>query len=83
MIRLAGSRAAARLLGFKTPFNEDDLYLNGTWLMERQAKVEAKLWQWRQADPLLSPTPAPTPDADPTRPPGLFFYDVTSSYFGM
>ena len=87
MIRLAGSCAAARLLGFKTPFNEDDLYLNGTWLMERQAKVEAKLWQFLQADPLLSPTPAaapdaaPTPDADPTRPPSLFFYDVTSSYF--
>ena len=52
--------------------------------MERQAKVEAKLWQFLQADPLLSPTPAaapdaaPTPDADPTRPPSLFFYDVTS-----
>lgn len=83
MIRLAGSCAAARLLGFKTPFNEDDLYLNGTWLMERQAKVEAKLWRWHQADSLPSPdaTAAPDADADPTSPPSLFFYDVTSSYF--
>ena len=95
MIRLAGSCAAARLLGFKSPFNEDDLYLNGSWLVERQAKVEAKLWQWHQANPIPSPDTAPdaspnaTPalepvadaDADPASPPSLFFYDVTSSYF--
>jgi hypothetical protein len=67
MIRLAGSCAAARLLGFKTPFNEDDLYLNGSWLVERQAKVEAKLWRWHEANPIPSPDASPdtSPDANP------------------
>lgn len=67
MIRLAGSCAAARLLGFETPFNEDDLYLNGSGLVERQAKVEAKLWQWHQANRLSSPDT--TPDVSPNSKP--------------
>lgn len=66
MIRLAATCTAARLLGIKTSFNEDDLYANGAWLARRQPKVEAKLWQSRP----------PAADAQ-----GLFFYDVTSSYF--
>ncbi len=67
MIRLAGSCAAPALLGFKNPFNEDDLYANGKWLASRQAKVEAKLW-------LENPL-----SASPSK--NLFLYDVTSSYF--
>ena len=90
MIRLAGSCAAARLLGFKDSFNEDDLYANGKWLCARQAKVEARLWQWHQSGAPASQkttTAAATPPAagdvtlGQTCKPGLFFYDVTSSYF--
>ena len=67
MIRLAGRCAAPALLGFKTSFNEDDLYANGAWLASRQAKVEAKLWHENP----LSTAPSKS----------LFLYDVTSSYF--
>ena len=66
MIRLATTCTAARLLGIKDSFNEDDLHANGAWLAKRQPKVEAKLWQSRP----------PAPDSK-----GLFFYDVTSSNF--
>ena len=67
MIRLAATCVAASLLGFKDPFNEDDLYANGAWLVKRQSKIEAKLWHAR---------PQTT-----THSGSLFFYDVTSSYF--
>ena len=67
MIRLAATCVAASLLGFKDPFNEDDLYANGAWLVERQSKIEAKLWHAR---------PQTTTGSG-----SLFFYDVTSSYF--
>ncbi|MCX6874258.1 MAG: IS1634 family transposase [Verrucomicrobia bacterium] len=67
MIRLAGRCAAPALLGFRTSFNEDDLYANGEWLAPRQAKVEARLWRENP----LSATPSKS----------LFLYDVTSSYF--
>lgn len=67
MIRLAGRCAAPAVLGFKIPFNEDDLYANGAWIASRQAKVEAKLWN---ENPLSS---------NPSK--SLFLYDVTSSYF--
>ena len=67
MIRLAGTCVAASLLGFKDPFNEDDLYANGAWLVKRQSKIEAKLWHAR---------PETTTGSG-----SLFFYDVTSSYF--
>ena len=67
MIRLAGKCAAPALLGFKVPFNEDDLYANGKWLAPRQAKIEAKLWREN-----------PLSDGGAN---SLFLYDVTSSYF--
>ena len=67
MIRLAGTCAAASLLGFKNSFNEDDLYDNGAWIDQCQPKVEAKLWESR---------PQKTSDSK-----SLFLYDVTSSYF--
>ena len=44
MVRLAGTCAAPSLLGFKAPFNEDDLYANGAWIEQCQPKVETKLW---------------------------------------
>lgn len=67
MVRLAGACAAPSLLGFKAPFDEDDLYANGAWIEERQLKVETKLWHSR--------SPSTSSSA------GLFLYDVTSSYF--
>lgn len=67
MIRLAATCVAASLLGFKDPFNEDDLYANGAWLAKRQSKIEAKLWHSRPQTMTGSES--------------LFFYDVTSSYF--
>lgn len=45
-------------------FDEDDLYANLDWLTAQQAEIEQRLFQHRE--------PAPTP--------GLFLYDVTSSY---
>jgi hypothetical protein len=64
MVRLAGTCAAAALLGWRLAFNEDDLYTNGTWLEGRHAVIERRLWHAR---------PAPPQDQ-------LFLYDVTSSY---
>jgi len=64
MVRLAGTCAAAALLGWRLAFSEDDLYTNGTWLEGRHAIIERRLWQAR---------PAPPQDQ-------LFLYDVTSSY---
>lgn len=45
-------------------FDEEDLYANLDWLTAQQAEIEQRLFQYR--------APAPTP--------GLFLYDVTSSY---
>lgn len=64
MVRLAGTCAAAALLGWRLAFTEDDLYANGSWLEGRHAVVERRLWQAR-----------PTQPKDQ-----LFLYDVTSSY---
>jgi Transposase DDE domain len=64
MVRLAASCAAAAVLAWRRPFNEDDLYANGAWLQDRQALIERRLWQAR---------PAQAKDQ-------LFLYDVTSSY---
>ena len=64
MVRLAGTCAAAALLGWRLAFTEDDLYANGSWLEGRHAVVERRLWQAR-----------PTQPQDQ-----LFLYDVTSSY---
>lgn len=67
MVRMAGSCAASALLGLDEPFNEDDLYENGEWLVKRQSAVEAALWKHNPAS------------ADSSG--GIFLYDVTSSYF--
>ena len=64
MVRLAGSCAAAALLGWRRTFTEDNLYANGTWLEDRHALIERRLWEAR-----------PTRPQDQ-----LFLYDVTSSY---
>jgi transposase len=64
MVRLAGSCAAAALLGWRLAFTEDDLYANGTWLEGRHAVIERRLWQARPSQPKNQ----------------LFLYDVTSSY---
>jgi transposase len=64
MVRLAGTCAAAALLGWQRTFTEDHLYANGAWLEGRHAVIERRLWQTR---------PAPPKDQ-------LFLYDVTSSY---
>jgi transposase len=64
LVRLAGTCAAAALLGWRQAFTEDDLYANGSWLEGRHALIERRLWQAR---------PAATKDQ-------LFLYDVTSSY---
>ena len=64
MVRLAGTCAAAALLGWRLAFTEDGLYANGTWLEGRHAVVERRLWQARPTQPKNQ----------------LFLYDVTSSY---
>jgi transposase len=45
-------------------FNEDDLYKNLDWLDENQAKIEDRLFR----------------SSHPEKKPGLYLYDVTSSY---
>ena len=45
MVRLANTCAAAAVLRWRRPFTEEDLYANGTWLQERQAIIEKRLWQ--------------------------------------
>ena len=64
MVRLAGTCAAAELLGWRRAFTEDDLYANGSWLEGRHSVIERRLWQSRPAQPKNQ----------------LFLYDVTSSY---
>ena len=46
------------------PFNEDDLYENLDWLDENQSKIEDRLFK----------------SSYPKKKPGLYLYDVTSSY---
>jgi len=64
MVRLAGSCAAAAILGWRRAFTEEDLYANGSWLEGRHAVIERRLWQSRTTRPQDQ----------------LFLYDVTSSY---
>jgi DDE family transposase len=64
MVRLAGTCAAAAILGWRLAFTEDDLYANGSWLEGRHAVIERRLWQSRATQPKDQ----------------LFLYDVTSSY---
>jgi len=64
-VRLAGAHAACDVLGVGR-FDEDDLYDNLDWLCEHQASIEDRLFR------NLCRT---------EETPGLFLYDVTSSYF--
>lgn len=64
MVRLAAVCAAAAILGWRRPFNEDDLYTNGAWLEGRHTVIERRLWAQRTNPPKDQ----------------LFLYDVTSSY---
>jgi hypothetical protein len=49
MVRPATTCAAAALLGWRRAFTEDDLYASGTWLEDRHAVVERRLWHARPA----------------------------------
>lgn len=63
-VRLAQAHAACDVIGIRRGFDENDLYANLTWLSQRQAQIEDRLFAGRAAG----------------RRPELFLYDVTSSY---
>jgi hypothetical protein len=63
-VRLARTHAACDILGINDGFNEDDLYDNLRWLADHQKEIEQKLFSKRRGKDK----------------PGLFYYDVTSSY---
>lgn len=63
-VRLAQVHAACAVLGLHRGFDENDLYANLTWLAERQAAIEQRLFRVRRRQ----------------TPPTLFLYDVTSTY---
>lgn len=63
-VRLARVHAACDVLRLQRGFNENDLYENLTWLCEQQARIEKSLFTSRRG----------------ATKPGLFLYDVTSSY---
>jgi len=63
-VRLAGFHAAAEVLGLERGFDENDLYRNLGWLAHHQEKIENRLFTLRNGEAK----------------PGLFLYDVTSSY---
>jgi len=64
-VRLAKTHGAADILGIDRGFDEDDLYDNLGWLAENQEQIENRLFSSRFGQ----------------KKPGLFLYDVTSSYF--
>jgi hypothetical protein len=63
-VRLASGHAACEVLGIDQSFNEDHLYENLDWLCENQRRIEDRLFKKLHGD----------------KPPGLYLYDVTSSY---
>jgi hypothetical protein len=63
-VRSAKRYGAAETLGLTRGFDEDDLYDNLGWLAENQEKIENRLFSFRRGKSK----------------PGLFLYDVTSSY---
>lgn len=63
-VRLAQTHAACELLGFTRGFDENDLYENLAWLAAHQATIERRVFTARRGP----------------HQPGLFLYDVTSSY---
>jgi len=64
-VRQASHHLGAELLGLER-FDEDDLYANLDWLHAHQEQIEDRLF---------------ATDYGPGKQPGLFLYDVTSSYF--
>lgn len=66
-VRLAQSHAACDVLGLSQGFDEDDLYDNLSWLAQHQSEIEQCLFKIRKQSE--------------GKPPELFLYDVTSSYF--
>lgn len=63
-VRLAETYAIAPVINLERGFNEEDLYKNLFWLAENQATIEDKIFKTKSVN----------------SPPGLFLYDVTSSY---
>ena len=63
-VRLAQVHAACDVLGIRRGFDENDLYVNLTWLSEHQPAIEQRLFAARRGP----------------HKPELFLYDVTSSY---
>jgi transposase len=63
-VRLAQVHAACDVLGIRRGFDENDLYLNLTWLSQHQEDIEKRLFAHRRGP----------------QKPQLFLYDVTSSY---
>lgn len=63
-VRLAETYAIASVIGLEKGFNEEDLYKNLSWLTDKQAEIEDKIFDKRFSD----------------EKPNLFLYDVTSSY---
>jgi transposase len=68
MVRMVAGSVATMVLGIKNAFTEDDLYGTGAWVVEHQARIETHLFTKHMPD-------LPQSEA------GLFYYDVTSSYF--
>ena len=62
--RLASLHAVGEVLGLERGFDENDLYRNLGWLADHQEKIENRLFTSRWGK----------------EKPGLFLYDVTSSY---
>lgn len=63
-VRLAQRHAACDILGLRQGFNEDALYENLAWLTREQKSIEQRLFRQNYAKTH----------------PGLYLYDVTSSY---
>lgn len=63
-VRLAETYAIAPVIDLEKGFNEEDLYKNLFWLSQNQASIEDKIFSKKSVN----------------GPPGLFLYDVTSSY---
>lgn len=63
-VRLAETYAIAPAINLEKGFNEEDLYKNLFWLSQNQATIEDGIFNSRTNN----------------NPPGLFLYDVTSSY---
>ena len=75
-VRLAARHAACDVLGLEA-FNEDDLYGNLDWLAEHQGAIEDRLFRTMAGG---GGAMGGTGGGAGGNPPGLYLYDVTSSY---